>query len=137
MSLAFVDRPPTSNELQKLRLVLSTYQDGTGQLAQQGDLTLPGWRNFERSVALVFGGKAQESKAVFDVLLPDQGKPGVSYGIWYGHSGGQLKYYPSASSAMWASDVFALEPIPVGAEYGVLQKAAAYFPALWESPSDG
>ena len=263
MSLAFVDRPPTSNELQKLRLVLSTYQDGTGQLAQQGNLTLPGWRDFERSVALVFGGKAQESKAILDVLFPDPSRPDIHYGVsckmrktlrdvgrtgrvtievsnssgkfwnalkacglnqqnyeghpeeaakaliaqienwydavsikhggkvelngslylvlqwdmklgryqlfqfplalpdpttlkwcvksrrligeddygtlfeWYGLSGGQLKYYPFASHATWVSEAFALEPIPVGAEYGVLQKAAAYFPALWESPSDG
>ena len=37
-------------------------------LAQKDSSTLPGWRDFERSVALAFGGQAQESKAIFDVL---------------------------------------------------------------------
>gem|GEM_PF-7109263 len=33
MSLPLIDRPPTPLEVEKLRLVLSTYQDGSGQLA--------------------------------------------------------------------------------------------------------
>jgi hypothetical protein len=81
MSIAFVDRPPTPQEVQKLRLVLSTYQDGTGQLVFKNNVCLPGWRDFERSIALVFGGEAQESKAIFDVLLPDPTKKGVHYGL--------------------------------------------------------
>lgn len=48
-------------------------------LAQRGGATLPGWRDFERSVALVFRGEAQENKAVFDVLVP-QGA-GVKFGL--------------------------------------------------------
>lgn len=31
---------------------------------------LPGWRDLERAVALAFGGEAQESKCIFDVLVP-------------------------------------------------------------------
>jgi hypothetical protein len=49
---------------------------------------------------------------------------------WYGESGGQLKYYPLASSALWASEQFRLEPLRE-TEYGVLAKATAYFPELW------
>ncbi len=79
--LAFVEREPTKNEVERLRLVLSTYQDGSGQISLVGRQTLPGWRDFERSVALVFGGIAQESKAIFDVLLPDPQKDGTYYGI--------------------------------------------------------
>ena len=63
-------KPPTPSEVEKLRLVLSSYQDGTGQLAQSDGSTLPGLRDFERSVALTFGGIAQESKAIFDVVIP-------------------------------------------------------------------
>jgi len=82
MSLAFVHRPPTSRELLKLRLLLSTYQDGTGQLFDKKiGATLPGWRDFERAVALALGGEAQESKAIFDVLLPDPVRSGIHYGI--------------------------------------------------------
>lgn len=63
-------KTPTKNELEKLRLLLSTYQDGTGQLALSNGQTLPGWRDFERSVAQVFNGIAQESKSIFDVVVP-------------------------------------------------------------------
>lgn len=225
-------------------------------------LTLPGWRDFERAVALAFNGEAQESKAIFDVLLLSEDSPTVRYGLsckmrrelnkvertgrvslelsnsagqfwdylksrgidqsnyrsnplevgvslievveswhqavssehggivdlekssylvlswnqarcyqlhqfpltlpnpcnlswdfpvkrggvegrrlagrdesgilfeWYGESGGQLKYYPLASSAIWASEIFSLEPLD-DIEYGILKKAAAYFPEEW------
>lgn len=81
MPVALVDRDPTAQELEKLRLLLSTYQDGTGMLALRGGRTLPGWRDFERSVALVFNGEAQESKAVFDILLSNPAKPSIRYGL--------------------------------------------------------
>lgn len=264
MSLPFVDRSPTSREVEKLRLILSTYQDGTGMIVRKGR-TLPGWRDFERAVALAFGGEAQESKAIFDVLLPSVERPEVKYGLsckmrgqlnklsrtgrvslelsnsagqfwdylktkgidqsnyrdrplevgislievverwhqavsaerggkidltgsshlvlswseagwyqlhqfpltlpdpqslrwyfpsvtrrgaespgrrinaddhsgtlfeWYGESGGQLKYYPFAKAATWASERFQLEPLGE-TQYGILAKAAAYFPKLW------
>ena len=74
-------KPPTPSEVERLRLILSTYQDGTGMLAQKGGGTLPGWRDFERSVAVVFGGEAQENKAIFDVLVPTTDDPHVKYGL--------------------------------------------------------
>lgn len=262
MTLAFIDRPPTTNEIQRLRLILSTFQDGTGQLASGEKGTLPGWRDFERAVALTCNGIAQENKAVFDVLVTDPVQVDRYYGIsckmrrtlndvdrtghvtlelsnsaskfwkalsmagfnqnnyrqnaeqvgqslidlvsswhqaasqmptgyidltksfylvlswnskgdyqlhqfplhlpttglnwyfpagearlradnvdgrvfeWYGESGGQLKYYPSVSSALWKSDRFQLEPLPSSeTPYGLLAKAAAYFPKLWSETS--
>lgn len=56
---------------------------------------------------------------------------------WYGESGGQLKYYPLATSTLWESDVFQLEPMPKEdtAQYGVLAKARAYFPERWAAIS--
>ena len=80
MSVVFVERVPTAAEVEQLRLLLSTYQDGTGMLTVKGR-TLPGWRDFERVVATVFGGVAVESKAIFDVLLADPVRAGVFYGI--------------------------------------------------------
>ena len=256
------ERVPTENEIERLRLLLSTYQDGTGMLQAEAGLTLPGWRDFERAVALAFHGEAQESKAVFDVLLRSQTRAGRHYGVsckmrreldrlvrdgrvtielsnsagqfwtylktkginqsnyqkhpakvgaallelveswhqalslsrsgqldlkrscylvlswnrkrayqlhqfslalpqpellewqfpnnragglgrrltgadargvlleWYGESGGQLKYYPLATTALWQSRQFTLEPLR-NAQYGILSKAAAYFPAQW------
>jgi hypothetical protein len=83
VSVAFVDRNPTPKEIERLRLILSTYQDGTGMLPDKYNkgMTLPGWRDFERAVALAFDGEAPENKAVFDVLLTDSDTPQVKYGI--------------------------------------------------------
>jgi len=72
---------PTSSQLEKLRLILSTYQDGTGMLAIDGGMTLPGWRDFERAVAATFAGVAQESKYVFDVIVPATNMTKMPYGI--------------------------------------------------------
>lgn len=265
MSSVFADRNPSRQEIERLRLILSSYQDGTGMLSVSGGRTLPGWRDFERAVALVFGGIGPENKAVFDVLLTEAEQPSVRYGLscnmrkelnrisrdgrvtlelsnssgqfwdqlasrnifianykekpkevgetlvnllrrwhqaaasdqqsildlsrssylvlswntqeqyqlhqfsmtlpnpedltwylptnktkdgevaarhmngdgadgrifeWYGESGGQLKYYPKAASALWQSEVFTLEPLP-DIEHGVLAKTASYFPDLW------
>ena len=260
MSLPFVDRPPTDAEVERIRLILSTYQDGTGMLQVKGGGTLPGWRDFERAVALALGGSAQESKAVFDVILSGAKPP--NYGLsckmrrelhrvgkdgratievanaagefwdliktrgmsdvtyrdncpaagaalfdvvdgwhaaadhtkggtidltksfylvllwnkkgdyqlfqfalsqvdasklawscpdtkgkqgrrlvgndgtgnlveWYGHSGGQLKVYPLAKTAIWSSPIFKLEPLPSNIQ-SVLAKAKAYFPKKWK-----
>ncbi len=73
-------RPITLKEVEKLRLILSIYQDGSGMLSQKGGATLPGWRDFERAVALALGGEAQESKAIFDILLPT-GTADIKHGI--------------------------------------------------------
>lgn len=260
-----MERPPSGQEVERLRLILSTYQDGTGMLAAGGGRTLPGWRDFERAVALTFGGDGPENKAVFDVLLTDQNDATVKYGLsckmrkelnrisrdgrvtlelsnsagqfwdqlallgistanykqrpqevgqtlvelvkrwheaamaernavldlakssylvlswnnaglyqlhqfavqlpnpeglswyfpvstvkgvekaarhingddadgrvfeWYGESGGQLKFYPKATAALWQSETFRLETLP-DVEHGILAKVAAYFPKSW------
>ncbi len=49
MTVPFVTRNPTDKEIEKFRLILSTYQDGSGMLKRK-DRTLPGWRDFERSI---------------------------------------------------------------------------------------
>jgi transcriptional regulator with XRE-family HTH domain len=265
-TLPFVNRPPTARELERLRLILSTFQDGTGMLldSRRPGQSLPGWRDFERATALAFGGVAQESKAIFDVLLYDGLESPTSFGFsckmrgelqridrdgrvtielsnsarkfwgrlnqvqidptnyrnypqdvgrilldevqqwhsqtqdtsntrvdlahsyylalswsrkgdyqlhqfklalpgaetlqwscpmskatpprqsqriigedtngilyeWHGESGGQLKYYPSASDAIWHSEVFQLERLPP-IEHGLMTKVATYFPDQW------
>jgi hypothetical protein len=50
-------------------------------LVQRGGSTLPGWRDFERTVAMVFGGEAQENKAIFDVLVPTGKGSTMRFGI--------------------------------------------------------
>lgn len=257
----FVHRPPTQKEFEKFRLILSTYQDGTGMLAADGNSTLPGWRDFERSFALAINGIAAEDKGIYDVHIPDPNRKDVYFGAsckmrgtlrqarakgivtievsnaagefwdalkdagldennysnkpkrsgeilielveswhedvglttggnvdndrsfyltlqwekssgsyqlfqyaidmpdpsklswsvsgrrlsakrnddvlfeWYGHSGGQLKYYPTTKEAIWQTDEFKLEPIPDGFEIGIMSKAATYFPEKWKRAS--
>jgi hypothetical protein len=268
MTIPFVDRDPTQKEFELFRLLLSTYQDGSGQQALQGGHTLPGWRDLERSVAVAFAGEAQENKFIFDVLLPDPTRDGVNFGVsckmrrtlndtkrtgrvtlelsnssgkfwhrlgesgihqgnyknkpvevatallsqekewheevglkhggtvdlsnsfdlalswneqgeyqlfkfslvlpkpaslkwdfpsvinngeersgrrlrgqdklgtlleWYGESGGQLKYYPLVKNALWKSEIFHLEPLPMdwNEKHGILAKAKDYFPSRW------
>ncbi|RME45597.1 MAG: hypothetical protein D6796_10240 [Caldilineae bacterium] len=251
----FTGSIPAKGQIEKLRLLLSTYQDGTGQLVFESERSLPGWRDFERSVALAFDGIAQESKSIFDVLVPIgenkyygisckmrqtlqtvertgrvtvevSNSAGKFWGIlkvnglddyeaapdvagelllnlveqwyeevslersgnvdvsqsfylllqwhrrsgryqlfqfpvhlpdpktlswkvegrrlvgcddsgviveWYGHSGGQLKYYPFADKAIWASAVFRLEPLPKSElGYGLKRRVLEYFPDLWQ-----
>ena len=80
--VVFAHRPPTDAELNRFRLLLSTFQDGTGMQAIENSLaTLPGWRDFERAAALAFGGTPSENKAIMDVRLPDPSRQGVFFGI--------------------------------------------------------
>jgi hypothetical protein len=81
MTIPFVDRNLTKKEFERFRLILSTYQDGSGQQAAKGGVTLPGWRDFERSVALAFDGIAQENKFIFDVLIPDPKREQIHFGL--------------------------------------------------------
>lgn len=79
MRLPFVDREPNPAEIERFRLILSTYQDGSGML-KKGNTTIPGWRDYERSVAAAFEGKALESKWIYDIVLSDPERD-VQYGV--------------------------------------------------------
>jgi len=81
MTIPFVHRNPTKKEFERFRLILSTYQDGSGQQAAKDGRTLPGWRDFERSIALAFGGEARESKFIFDVLIPNPRRNDTYFGV--------------------------------------------------------
>ena len=47
---------------------------------------------------------------------------------WYGVSGGQLKYYPKASTAKFRTEIFSVPKAPKS--LSILQKAYEYFPHL-------
>ena len=81
MRVPFAERPPTESEIERFRLIFSTYQDGSGMLASDEGRTLPGWRDFERSIAASFDGVCSESKDIFDVRLTVPGSSEVYYGI--------------------------------------------------------
>ena len=59
----------SKNQVEEIRLLMSTYQDGTGQLRVKDGSTLPNWRDFERSVATTFNGYAFENKGFLDVII--------------------------------------------------------------------
>ena len=268
----------THPEFEKLVLALSVFQDGTGwerSANSQLDITYAGFRQFERAVAEICGGKAQENKGIFDVIAPlpnsagqfgisckmrkelrkaqlpngritieltnasrrlndvvnqavstgIQDHPGAagaallqeisrwhtesasSYGIplnlnescqlvllydektlthklfllplrlpppedfrwafppaqkigtssnrlaayeitsdsktgeqvvleWYFKSGGQIKYYPRVTSAIWGSEEFKLQPLPKGIVRTISERAKQYFPKQWKHAED-
>lgn len=79
VELPLRDRPLTPSELERLRLVLSTFRDGSGQRVKYG--FMPDFLSFERATAYVLGGSTNEDKGVFDVTVagPSGRKPwGVS-----------------------------------------------------------
>jgi hypothetical protein len=65
--LPFRDRPPSEGEIEKLRLMLGTFQDGSGDIKLRDGSYRAGWRQVERVVAEMCAGSTAESKAVFDV----------------------------------------------------------------------
>ncbi len=268
MNESLSPQPLTPQQVERIRLLLSTYQDGTGQKLKKHADTLPDWRHFERAVAVAMGGRGTENKGLFDVLMPagssspfgisckmrmelgtarrrgivtvevanaageswnelraigisttpqmaeraDEAGAAIlnlavrwaaaakqahqlslsaSYFLvllwsnileyqlyqmslvlpdpatltwsvrastkegkeesgclvgnlgerrvieWYGDSGGQLKYYPEVSEALWQSDVFRLEPLPFAEDgYGTANKARTFFPELWARAAD-
>src|SRR5574341_467475 len=80
MSLMLSSNGPSATELERLRLALSVFQDGSGwesikkSKKEGGDrVYYPGYRQFERTVADVFGGDAPENKGIFDVFIPIPG----------------------------------------------------------------
>jgi hypothetical protein len=77
MTLKLSSNGPSASELERLRLALSVFQDGSGWESikktkkQGGDrIYYAGYRQFERTVADVFGGIAPENKGIFDVFVP-------------------------------------------------------------------
>lgn len=80
MPYAYRDRPLNDYEFEELRLILSSFRDGTGQvvLKETGE-TMPGFRDYERALATVLNGSAPENKGVFDVIVPTEDMPfGIS-----------------------------------------------------------
>ena len=64
ISHAFRDRPLNEVEFERLRLLLSTYRDGTGQINKpRFGGTFPGYRDYERSLAAVLEGAADDGRS--------------------------------------------------------------------------
>ena len=85
-SVLFAERKWTSTELERLRLLLSTYQDGSGQVtkATKGKSIPDGW-DFEDCVAALIGTDEEVpryAKDVFDLVVPlNSPKGGARFGI--------------------------------------------------------
>ncbi len=93
MSLPIKDRPLTAAEIERIRLTLSTFRDGSGQYVKSIREFMPNYLDFERATALVCNGFTAEDKGVFDVLVP------VVRQLPYGISCKMSVTQPAASAA--------------------------------------
>jgi hypothetical protein len=75
------DRPFTPDECERLRLLLSTFRDGSGQYLGKLKAYMPDYLAFERAAALVCGGETTENKGIFDVLVPSETRGELPFGI--------------------------------------------------------
>ena len=66
-------------ELERMRLALSTFRDGSGQFVKSIGEFMPSYLDFERATALVCGGDTSEDKGIFDVSVPAPG--GTQFGV--------------------------------------------------------
>jgi len=63
------DRDPSPDEVERFRLMLSVFKDGSGNVRMDDGTTRADWRQVERTLAECFGGATNEDKGVFDVIL--------------------------------------------------------------------
>lgn len=76
---AYRDRPLNDIEFEVLRLVLSSYRDGSGQVVRPNVGSMPGFRDYERALAAVLRARAPENKGIFDVIVSTDTVPfGIS-----------------------------------------------------------
>jgi hypothetical protein len=75
------DRPFTPKELERLRLLLSTFRDGSGQYLSKLKAYMPDYLAFERATAFVCGGETTENKGIFDVLVRSERQEELPFGI--------------------------------------------------------
>jgi len=68
LSLPIRDRALSPVELERMRLLLSTFRDGSGQSVAAG--FMPDYLSFERVTAIVCAGVTTENKGIFDVTVP-------------------------------------------------------------------
>lgn len=110
-----------------MRLLLSTFRDGSGQRVKAG--FMPDFLSFERVTAYVLGGTTNEDKGVFDVAVPsgdDRKQWGVSCKMastqptkkccWFMELSNSAKYLTDALEAEavhWQTNPEAAGPILV------------------------
>ena len=105
-------------------LILQYNNRGSYQLFQYS-LTFPDWKtltwSFPEGGKRLVGCDATGGKTI----------------EWYPNSGGQLKYYPLSTSALWKSTIFELEPIPSTlAQHSIINRAVEYFPDQWRASNN-
>jgi len=82
MGVPFITRSPAPTELNRLRLFISTFRDGSGnQREEVNDNTRADWRQLERCVAEFVGAIGGENKEIFDVLAQDEANHNILYGL--------------------------------------------------------
>src|SRR4051794_22798873 len=87
------DRGLNADEMEALRLMLSTYRDGSGEnMPKNIGEPMPGGRDFERALAVITSGTHTKNKGIFDVIVPASPLP-------YGLSAKMSKLQPAAKKS--------------------------------------
>ena len=81
MSIPFLTREPSVCEIERLRLLMSVFRDGSGQERERDNTSRPGWRDLERVFADFLAGHANENKEIFDVIVSSTDQRNKAYGI--------------------------------------------------------
>lgn len=82
MTLPFTTRNPSAVETEAIRLMLSSFRDGSGAERDPDGHTRPNWRQIERVFSELFTGEPPpESKSIFDLIAYSLDNPINAYGI--------------------------------------------------------
>jgi hypothetical protein len=81
MGTPFITSSPTEKDILKLKLLMSVFQDGSGNQREHSESSRADWRQLERCVAELVGAIGGEDKQIFDVVAPDISQPSLFYGL--------------------------------------------------------
>ena len=81
MGRIFATKSPSEKDENKLRLLLSTFRDGSGNEKEKDGSTRANWREIERCMTELLDGVGSENKSIFDVIACDENHSGTAYGF--------------------------------------------------------
>ncbi len=81
MGLVYATHSPSAHDDNLLRLLLSTFRDGSGIEREPDNSTRANWRQMERCVAELLDSIGGEDKQIFDVIALDKADPTTAYGF--------------------------------------------------------
>lgn len=77
----FILNSPSPSDIERLRLLISVFRDGTGNQRETASTSRADWRQLERCVAEYVGAIGGEDKQIFDVIAPNKSNNKLFYGL--------------------------------------------------------